>query len=59
MEVRKLKEDIIKLESQLKELIKVAKEDIIKKGLDDLSPELAADSQKCSATKKQYMHLKS
>ena len=43
MEVRKLKEDIIKAgESAVKELIKVAKEDIIKKGLDDRLKNAAA-----------------
>jgi DNA-directed RNA polymerase specialized sigma24 family protein len=54
MEVKKLKEDIIKAgEMAVKELIKVAQEGIIKKDFDDLSPELAADRLKnAAATKK-------
>lgn len=54
MEIKKLKEDIISAgEMAVKELIKVAKEGIIKKDFDDLSPELAADRLKnAAATKK-------
>jgi len=54
METKKLKEDIIKAgEMAVKELVKVAKEGIIKKDFDDLSPELAADRLKnAAATKK-------
>ena len=51
MEIRKIKEDIIKAgEMAVKQLIKVAKEEIIKPDLDD---ELAADRLKnAAATKK-------
>ena len=51
---KKIKLEIIEAgESAVKELIKVAKEGIIKKDFDDLSPELAADRLKnAAATKK-------
>jgi len=51
MEIRKIKEDIIKAgEMAVKQLIKVAKQEIIKPDLDD---ELAADRLKnAAATKK-------
>ncbi len=54
MDAKKIKLEIIKAaEAAVNELVKVAKEDIIKKNLDDLSPELAADRLKnAAATKK-------
>ena len=54
MDSKEIKERIIKAgEKAVRELIKVAEEDIIKKNFDDLSPELAADRLKnAAATKK-------
>lgn len=54
MDSREIKIEIIRAAEQaVKELIKVAKENIIKKDFDDLSPELAADRLKnAAATKK-------
>lgn len=53
MDVREIKIEIIRAaEKAVKELIKVAKEDIIKKNLDDLSPEIAADRLKNAAASK-------
>ena len=54
MDSKKIKLEIIRAaEAAVNELVKVAKEDIIKKNMDDLSPELAADRLKnAAATKK-------
>lgn len=53
MDSRELKVEIIKAAMKaVTELIKVAKEDIIKKNLDDLSPEIAADRLKNAAASK-------
>ena len=54
MDSKKIKLEIIRAaETAVNELVKVAKEDIIKKNMDDLSPELAADRLKnAAATKK-------
>lgn len=53
MDSKELKIEIIRAaEKAVKELIKVAKEDIIKKNLDDLSPEIAADRLKNAAASK-------
>lgn len=53
MNSKELKVEIIRAaEKAVKELIKVAKEDIIKKNLDDLSPEIAADRLKNAAASK-------
>lgn len=53
MELRDIKIEIIRAgEVAVKELIKVAKENIIKKDLEDLSPELAADRLKNAAASK-------
>jgi DNA-directed RNA polymerase specialized sigma24 family protein len=53
MDSRKIKIEIIRAaEKAVQELIKVAKEDIIKKDLDDLSPEIAADRLKNAAASK-------
>ena len=54
MDSKEIKIEIIRAAEQaVKELIKVAKEGIIKKDFDDLSPELAADRLKnAAATKK-------
>jgi RNA processing factor Prp31 len=53
MNSKELKIEIIRAaEKAVKELIKVAKEDIIKKNLDDLSPEIAADRLKNAAASK-------
>jgi len=53
MDSRELKIEIIKAaQKAVTELIKVAKEDIIKKNLDDLSPEIAADRLKNAAASK-------
>jgi DNA-directed RNA polymerase specialized sigma24 family protein len=54
MDSKQIKLEIIRAAEQaVKELIKVAKEGIVKKDLDDLSPELAADRLKnAAATKK-------
>jgi len=54
MDAREIKIEIIRAaELAVKELIKVAKESIIKKDFADLSPELAADRLKnAAATKK-------
>ncbi len=53
MDSKEIKIEIIRAaEKAVKELIKVAKEDIIKKNLDDLSPEIAADRLKNAAASK-------
>lgn len=54
MDSKQIKLEIIRAAEQaVKELVKVAKEGIVKKDLDDLSPELAADRLKnAAATKK-------
>jgi len=53
MNSEEIKIEIIRAaEKAVKELIKVAKEDIIKKNLDDLSPEIAADRLKNAAASK-------
>jgi hypothetical protein len=53
MELKDIKIEIIRAgEIAVKELIKVAKEKIIKKDLEDLSPELAADRLKNAAASK-------
>jgi hypothetical protein len=53
MNSKEIKIEIIRAaEKAVKELIKVAKEDIIKKNLDDLSPEIAADRLKNAAASK-------
>jgi hypothetical protein len=53
MDSKKIKIDIIRAaEKAVKELIKVAEESIIKKDLDDLSPDIAADRLKNAAASK-------
>jgi hypothetical protein len=53
MDTKGIKIEIIRAaEIAVKELIKVAKEGIIKKDFDDLSPELAADRLKNAAASK-------
>jgi len=53
MDSREIKVEIIRAAEQaVKELIKVAKEGIIKKDFDDLSPDLAADRLKNAAASK-------
>lgn len=53
MDSKEIKIEIIRAaETAVKELIKVAKEGIIKKDFDDLSPELAADRLKNAAASK-------
>lgn len=53
MDSKKIKIDIIRAaEKAVKELIKVAEENIIKKDLDDLSPDIAADRLKNAAASK-------
>lgn len=53
MDSEKIKLEIIKAaETAVKELIKVAKESIIKKDMDDLSPDIAADRLKNAAASK-------
>lgn len=53
MDARELKIEIIRsAEVAVKELIKVAKEGIIKKDYDDLSPDIAADRLKNAAASK-------
>ena len=53
MDAKEIKIEIIRAaETAVKELIKVAKESIIKKDFDDLSPELAADRLKNAAASK-------
>jgi len=53
MDARELKIEIIKsAEKAVKELIKVAKEGIIKEGYDELSPDIAADRLKNAAASK-------
>ena len=53
MDARELKIEIIKsAEKAVKELIKVAKEGIIKEDYDELSPDIAADRLKNAAASK-------
>lgn len=53
MDSREIKIEIIRAaEKAVKELIKVAKESIIKEEFDDLSPDLAADRLKNAAASK-------
>jgi len=53
MDSKKIKIDIIRAaEKAVKELVKVAEESIIKKDLDDLSPDIAADRLKNAAASK-------
>jgi hypothetical protein len=53
MNSEEIKLEIIKAaEKAVKELIKVAKESIIKKDMDDLSPDIAADRLKNAAASK-------
>lgn len=53
MDARELKIEIIKsAEKAVKELIKVAKEGIIKENYDELSPDIAADRLKNAAASK-------
>lgn len=53
MNSNEIKLEIIKAaEKAVKELIKVAKESIIKKDMDDLSPDIAADRLKNAAASK-------
>jgi uncharacterized protein YihD (DUF1040 family) len=53
MDSEKIKLEIIKAaETAVRELIKVAKESIIKKDMDDLSPDIAADRLKNAAASK-------
>ncbi len=53
MDIRQLKLDIIKAaEKAVTELIKVANEAIIKKSMDELSPDIAADRLKNAAASK-------
>lgn len=53
MNSEQIKLEIIKAaETAVKELIKVAKEGIIKKDMDDLSPDIAADRLKNAAASK-------
>lgn len=53
MDTRQLKRDIIKAaEKAVTELIKVANEAIIKKNMDELSPDIAADRLKNAAASK-------
>ena len=53
MDIRQLKLDIIKAaEKAVTELVKVANEAIIKKNMDELSPDIAADRLKNAAASK-------
>lgn len=53
MDSKKIKIDIIRAaEKAVRELVKVAEESIIKKDLDDLSPDIAADRLKNAAASK-------